>query len=106
MLAEFSIYPLGETHHLSKDVALMVEILGETGLHFEVGPLSTAIEGDWDEVLRAIRECHSKMVGKHERVVTRITIDERRSGQHRLSEVVQAVKQELATHKHDAEIEC
>jgi uncharacterized protein (TIGR00106 family) len=106
MLAEFSTYPLGETHHLSKDVALMVEVLRATGLHFELGPLSTAIEGDWDEVMHAIRDCHCKMTEKHDRVITRITIDDRRSGQHHLGEMVEAVKKTLAAHKHDAEIEC
>ena len=43
MLAEFSIYPLGGTRHLSKDIAQVVQTLGETGLHFELGPLSTAV---------------------------------------------------------------
>ena len=38
MLAEFSIYPLGGTRHLSKDIAHVVETLGETGLHFETRP--------------------------------------------------------------------
>jgi uncharacterized protein (TIGR00106 family) len=106
MLAEFSIYPLGGTRHLSKDIAHVVETLGETGLHFELGPLSTAVEGEWEPVLQAIHECHHRMVEAHERVVTTITIDECRGGQHRLGEMVEAVKQELAGQKHDAEIEC
>lgn len=106
MLAEFSIYPLGGTRHLSKDIAQVVQTLGETGLHFELGPLSTAIEGDWDEVLQAIQKCHRKMVEAHERVITTITIDECRSGQHRLADMVASVKRELAGQRHDAEIEC
>jgi uncharacterized protein (TIGR00106 family) len=106
MLAEFSIYPLGGTRHLSKDIAHVVQTLGETGLHFELGPLSTAIEGDWDEVLQAIQKCHRKMVEAHDRVITTITIDECRSGQHRLVEMVDSVKRELAGQKKDAQIKC
>jgi uncharacterized protein (TIGR00106 family) len=106
MLAEFSIYPVGGTRHLSKDIAYLLETLGETGLQFELGPLSTAIEGDWDKALDAIHACHGKMVEMHNRVVTMITIDECRSGQHRLAEVVETVKHQLAAEKHDAEVEC
>jgi uncharacterized protein (TIGR00106 family) len=106
MLAEFSIYPVGGTSHLSKDIAHVIQTLGERGLRFELGPLSTAIEGDWDEVLAAIRACHQKMLEAHDRVVTTITIDERLGGQHCLADMVDAVKRELAAQKHDAEVEC
>ncbi|MEX0979302.1 MAG: MTH1187 family thiamine-binding protein [Pirellulales bacterium] len=95
MLVEFSIYPLGGTRHLSKDIAHVIQTLGESGLHFELGPLSTAIEGDWDQVLAAIHKCHRKMVEAHDRVITTITIDECKSGQHRLSEMVESVKRQL-----------
>lgn len=95
MLAEFSIYPLGGTRHLSKDIAHVIQTVGESGLHFELGPLSTVIEGDWDQVLAAIHTCHRKMVEAHDRVITTITIDECKSGQHRLSEMVESVKQQL-----------
>ncbi len=97
MLAQFSIYPLGQTRHLSKDIAWVVETLDKTGVHFELGPLSTAIEGDWDDVLAAIRACQRQLVEKHERVITTITIDECRSGQHSLAEMVDAVKSQLPT---------
>lgn len=99
MLAEFSIYPLGGTRHLSKDIAHVIQTLGETGLQFELGPLSTAVEGEWNDVLHAIRACHQKMLDAHERVITTITIDECRIGQHRLAEMVDAVKSELAAQK-------
>jgi uncharacterized protein (TIGR00106 family) len=95
MLAEFSIYPLGGTRHLSKDIAHVIQTLGESGLHFKLGPLSTAIEGDWDQVLEAIHKCHRKMVEAHDRVITTITIDECKSGQHRLSDMVESVKRHL-----------
>jgi uncharacterized protein (TIGR00106 family) len=105
MLAEFSIYPLGGTRHLSKEIARVVETLGDTGLHFELGPLSTAIEGDWDQVLKAIRLCHEKMVEEHDRVITTITIDQCKSGQHRLAEMVESVKRQLPARERAGAIE-
>ena len=106
MLAEFSIYPLGGTRHLSKDIAHVVQALADTGLHFELGPLSTAVEGDWDAVMHAIHACHLRMVEAHDRVITTVTIDECKSGQHRLAEMVDSVKRQLAGQKHDADTEC
>jgi uncharacterized protein YqgV (UPF0045/DUF77 family) len=57
MLAEFSINPL-QTEHMSKDVAKFIDTLESTGLHFHLGPMSTAVEGNWEQVMEAIRRCH------------------------------------------------
>ena len=106
MLAEFMMYSLGQEHHLSTDIAQVARILRARGLHFKLGPLSTAVEGEWNHVFDAIRECHEKMLERHERVVTTVTIDDCRFGQHRLDEMVQRVEQELAAQSQGAEIEC
>lgn len=94
MLVEFSVYPTDETH-LSKDVARMVEILEEGGVDYRLGPLGTAVEGDWDEVMAVIRRCHETMTDKHQRVVTTITIDHRKEQPHHLDEMVAVVEREL-----------
>jgi uncharacterized protein YqgV (UPF0045/DUF77 family) len=67
-----------------------------------LGPLSTTVEGDWNQVFEAIRSCHEKMVEAHDRVITAITIDQCKTGQHRLSEMVKAVKRHLPAQAHNA----
>lgn len=57
MLAEFTIYPMNGAH-MSSDAARAIEILEATGVEYRLGPLATAVEGDWDQVLTAIRHCH------------------------------------------------
>jgi uncharacterized protein (TIGR00106 family) len=94
MLAEFMIYPTDETH-LSKDMARIVETLEETGLKYRFGPMGTAVEGNWQQIMSAIRRCHEQTLGRHGRVVTTITIDDRREHPHRLDEMVPAVEHEL-----------
>lgn len=94
MLVQFSIYPLQE-EHLSKDVARVIETLEGTGLDYRLGPMSTAIEGSWDQVLAAIRRCHEAVAQGHERVVTTITIDDRKSQPHHLAEMISSVEQQL-----------
>jgi uncharacterized protein (TIGR00106 family) len=94
MIAEFSIYPTDETH-MSKDIAKVVEILDDTELTYRLGPMSTSVEGDWEEIMSAIRRCHQAVSGTHRRLITTITIDDRRDQPHHLDEMVAAVRQHL-----------
>jgi len=63
--------------------------------------MGTIIEGDWDEVLTIIKKCHAEVRGLSERVVTSITIDDRKGLTDRLTgnvlEVEYAVGDELST---------
>ena len=94
MLAEFSINPL-QTEHMSQDVAKVVETLESAGVHFHLGPMSTAVEGNWDQVMEAIRRCHQLIALTHDRVVTTIMIDDRKNRPHHLAEMVASVEQKL-----------
>jgi uncharacterized protein (TIGR00106 family) len=92
-LAEFSIYPL-QTEHLSNDVAKVVETLESTGLDYLLGPMSTAVEGTWADVWAAIQRCHQVVAKDHERVITTIVIDDRKTRPHHLREMVTRVEEE------------
>jgi uncharacterized protein (TIGR00106 family) len=81
--------------HLSKDVALMLEILDREDVKYCLGPMSTAVEGDWGHVMSAIRSCHDAMRSRHSRVITTITIDDRKGGAHHLDEIVPIVEKHL-----------
>ena len=94
MLAEFSIYPTDDTH-ISKDVAEMVEILDEAGVLYRLGPMGTSVEGDWESIMSAIRRCHQAMFDKHDRLITTITIDERKDHPHHLDEMIASVREHL-----------
>jgi uncharacterized protein (TIGR00106 family) len=91
MLVELKIMPTDGVR-ISRDVAKAVGILKRHGLSFQVGPMGTSMEGDWEQVFAAIRECHEAVLKDHERVITTITIDDRKHFHHRLSEMVGAVE--------------
>lgn len=95
MLAEFSIIPM-DGIHMSKDVAKVIETLQATGLDYRLGPMGTCIEGDWEEVVAAIRRCHQEVARNHERVITHITIDERKTQPHHLGEMIASVQQQIS----------
>ena len=92
MLVEFAIIPT-DTVRMGRDVAIVVQVLRSTGLNFQVGPMSTCIEGDWEPVLDAIRRCHEAVAEQHERVITTITIDHRKHFHHSLADAVASVNQ-------------
>jgi uncharacterized protein (TIGR00106 family) len=96
MIVEFSINPMDSTH-ISKDLAFLVEILEESGLSYRLGPMGTCVEGDWDQVMDTVRRCHLAMAGRHERVVTNIFIDDRKSHPHAMADMVKSVEEHLSS---------
>ena len=94
MIVEFSIHPMG-TDHLSAVVARVIETLESSGLDYHLGPMSTSIEGSWEEVMSAVRECHRIAARDHGGVITTLVIDERLQGQRHLSDRIASVERKL-----------
>ena len=69
-IAEFTIIPIGVGVSLSKYVAACEQVLEGSGLSYELHANGTNLEGEWDEVVNAIKACHEKL---HEMGVPRIS---------------------------------
>lgn len=61
VIAEFTVIPIGAGVSLSKYVAACERVLAQTGLHYELHANGTNLEGDWDEVMQAIKTCHQTL---------------------------------------------
>ena len=57
MIAAFSITPIGVGESVTELVAECVGIVRASGLANETNAMFTNIEGDWDEVMRVIKQC-------------------------------------------------
>ena len=75
MLAQFSIWPL-DRPHMSEDIASITQVLDQSGVRYEVGPMGTTVEGQWQDVMAAIQACRETLLAAHQRVLTTITIDD------------------------------
>ena len=95
MVADFSIMPVGAGESLSGDVAEAVRLVTQSGLPYRVGPMSTSVEGPWDEVMALIKRCRDRMLERHNRVYLTIRIDDRKGATGRLAAKVEAVEQKL-----------
>ena len=100
-IAEFTIIPLGVGVSLSKYVAICEQILVETGLSYELHANGTNLEGEWDEVMAAIKTCHERL---HDlgvpRIATQIKIGTRTDREQKMADKVASVREKMASESH------
>ncbi len=95
MLAEFSIVPLDKGESLSEYVSKILDLVDESGLEYRLTPMGTIVEGDWDEVMGLIKECHHTMREHSDRIETKIIIDDRKGAENRISGKIESVENKL-----------
>ena len=80
MIADITIVPIGTgAASVSPFVKAAFEVLRASGLKYQVGPMSTSVEGDWEiitAVIRRMQEACFKLGAV--RLLTTIRVDERR----------------------------
>ncbi|MDK2889059.1 MAG: hypothetical protein PWP72_1937 [Thermoanaerobacter sp.] len=93
-IMEISVMPMGTDHpSISSYISHCCEVLKEEpGLKYQVTPMSTVVEGELDRLLEAVKKMHRAPFNDGVmRVVTSITIDERRDKEESMEDMVQAV---------------
>ncbi len=78
---------------MSRPLAKVMRLIDDSGLDYRVGPMGTAVEGSWDQVMRLIKRCHQAMLAQAPRVLTSVAIDDRKGAADRLEgKVASAVR--------------
>ncbi len=95
MLAEFTIFPIGEGVSLSKYVARSLKLIDESGLAYRINPMGTVVEGEWDEVMALIKKCHMAIREDTERVSCTIKIDDRKGVSGALQKKIKSVEEKV-----------
>lgn len=95
MLAEVSIIPIGIGSSIGDKLAEVLKIIDASGLPYKVNPMSTVIEGEWDEIMKLIKKCHEAIMKTGERAITTITIDDRKGKPNRIEEKVKSIEKRL-----------
>ncbi len=98
MIVDFTISPVGVGESLSSYVADMFKIIEESGLAYEHHSMGTNIEGNWDEVMRVIKECRDRMLERAQRISVSIKIDERKGVINGIDKKVASAKAKLKDH--------
>jgi len=80
---------------LSEYVSKILDLVDESGLEYRLTPMGTIVEGDWDEVMGLIKECHHTMREHSDRIETKIIIDDRKGAENRISGKIESVENKL-----------
>lgn len=80
MIAQLSVFPIGEGTSVGRFVRRGVAVIEASGLPYEVGGMSTSIEApDLDTLFDLIKKVHAAHVAEGaQRVVIDLKIDDRR----------------------------
>ena len=96
VIADLTVVPLGVGISLSKYVAACEKVLDKAGLETRLHAYGTNIEGDWDEVLAAVKRCHEVI---HEmgapRVSSVLKLGTRTDREQNMSDKVRSVEEKM-----------
>mgnify|MGYP001339361405 CR=1 FL=1 len=96
VIAEFTVIPVGVGVSLSEYVAACERVLAGTGLHYELHANGTNLEGEWEQVMDAIKRCHEILHGMGvPRLSTIVIIGTRVDRDQDMDEKVASVKAKL-----------
>lgn len=101
-LAEVAIVPVGtEQPSYSSFVTAALEACATRGVRYEVGAMSTVLEGDLEEILACVRRMHrSVLEAGAQRVVTHVTLEERLDQSDSIAQRVAAAEAPAAGGEH------
>jgi uncharacterized protein (TIGR00106 family) len=80
ILAQLSVYPIGDGTSLSRFVKKGIEVIKESGYTYEIGGMSTAIEvPDLDALFLLVKKVHQAHVDEGgQRIAIDLKVDDRR----------------------------
>ena len=95
VIAEISAFPIGKGESLSESVAGVVRVIKESGLKYQLGPMGTTVEGEWDDIMNLVNGCRNVLVESNNRIYMVLKIDERKNSKHGMAHKTGAVKDKL-----------
>lgn len=96
VVADISILPLGTGVSLSPYIAECEKIFQSAGLKHRLHAYGTNVEGEWDEVISAVRKCHETLHAQGvPRISTVLKIGTRIDKASGLEEKIRSVEEKL-----------
>ena len=96
VIADLCVVPIGVGVSLGSYIAACEKILMKAGLKIRLHGYGTNIEGEWDQVMQAIKECHQTL---HEmgapRISSSIRLGTRIDREQTLEDKIRSVEEKL-----------
>lgn len=96
VLIDISIVPLGVGLSLSPYVAACEKVFSDAGLKTALHAYGTNVEGEWDEVFAAVKQCHETLHAMGAlRISTNLRLGTRTDRSQTMEEKVRSVREKL-----------
>jgi uncharacterized protein (TIGR00106 family) len=92
VIVDFSIFPIGKEESVSKYASRAVKVIKDSGLPHHIGPMGTAIEGEWDEVMAVVKSCMEGLKKDCNRLYMTMKVDCRQGESGRMGKKVKKVE--------------
>lgn len=95
VLLEFSMSPFGKGESLSPYVSRVLKVIDESGVTYQLTPMGTILEGEWDEVMAVVTSCFRELDKDCNRISTNIRIDYRKGKSSRMKQKINSLEKRL-----------
>lgn len=92
VLAEISMWPMDKGESVGQYVARVLDVIDRSGLPYQLGPLGTCIEGEYDEVMAVVKTCFDTLAEQSGRVMMTMKLDWRKGRSGSLKSKVDSVQ--------------
>ena len=91
-IMDFSMIPLDKGASFSTYVARILVLVDQSGLEYQLTPMGTIVEGDWDDLLALLSRCFQDLQQEADRISLQVKFDYRRGSAGRLRNKVLSVQ--------------
>lgn len=95
VILNLSLFPMDKGESVSEYVARAVKVIQDSGLAHLSGPMGTAVEGEWDEVLALLSDCYRALEPHANRIHIQATFDCRKGPAGRLEAKMASLKSRI-----------
>jgi len=96
LIVEISFVPVGVGTSLSRYIAKVINNIEKSGLKYQLTPMGTIVEGEWNEISNLIDYSHNLIFEMGiERIITNIRIDYRLDKKSSMQDKIDSVKKKM-----------
>jgi uncharacterized protein (TIGR00106 family) len=95
VLLEFSMAPAGHGESVSAYVARILDVIDKSGVPYQLTPMGTILEGDWDACLAVVTACFRELERDCNRIALNLKVDYRAGPAGRLQSKTAKVEERL-----------
>jgi uncharacterized protein (TIGR00106 family) len=95
VLLEFAMAPHGQGESLSAYVARILDVIDKSGVPYQLTPMGTILEGEWEDVMAVVTACFKALQGDCQRIGMNLKVDYRAGSDSRLRSKMAKVEEHL-----------